>query len=128
MKPITAALCFAMLSSSVTTAIGQVHPSRIEYLLPSPSIGVSSIVSARNGTALYVYPTFANSGRSPQDVYFRVRWLDNSGAEVGRGEPWRHLALGGLAMEPVVLSTPLETASDYRLQVSVGVIADRSPR
>ena len=128
MKFITAALCFSMLCSFLTPAIGQDQPSRVEYLVPSKAIGVSSIVAARNGTALFVYPTFSNTGSTRQDVYFRVRWLDNSGAEIGQGEPWRHLALGGLAMEPVVLSTPLETASDYRLQVSVGMISDRSAR
>jgi len=128
MKLITPAVCFSILCSFLTPAIGQDQPSRVEYLVPSKSIGVSSIASARSGTALYVYPTFSNTGSSRQDVYFRIRWLDNSGSEIGQGEPWRHLALGGLAMEPVVLSTPLEAASDYRLQVSVGVISDRSPR
>ena len=128
MKLITPAVCFSILCSFLTPALGQDQPSRVEYLVPSTSVGVSSIASARNGTALYVYPTFSNSGPSRQDVYFRVRWLDNSGSEIGRGEPWRHLALGGRAMEPVVLSTPLETASDYLLQVSVGAISDRFRR
>ena len=128
MKFITPAVCFAMLCSFLTPAIGQDQLSRVEFLVPSKLIGVSSIASARSGTALFVYPTFSNSGSSRQDVYFRIRWLDNAGAEIGQGEPWRHLALGGRAMEPVVLSTPLATASDYRLQVSVGVISDRSAR
>ena len=108
----------------------QVSQSKVEYLMPAAAVSVSSIASARSGTTLLVYPTFSNAGSDRQNVYFRVKWLDQSGAEIGRGEPWRQLALKGMSMEAVVLSAPLEAATDYRLQVSVGAIgghADRAP-
>ena len=82
-------------------------------------IRVSEMRITRPNDILVVQADMANGERSDRTVFYRFRWLDNSGNQVGDGESWKQMTLLGLGQQTVKSVAPAGTASDFRLEMNV---------
>ncbi|MBP9896414.1 MAG: DUF1425 domain-containing protein, partial [Giesbergeria sp.] len=52
-------------------------------------------------------------------VFYRFRWLDNVGNQVGDGESWKQMAVLGLGQQTVKSVAPTSAAQDFRIEMNV---------
>ena len=52
-------------------------------------------------------------------VYYRFRWLDSVGNQVGDGESWKQLGVMGQGQQTVKSVAPQSAATDFRLEMNV---------
>lgn len=82
-------------------------------------VRVSEMRITRPNDILVVQADMANGERSDRTVFYRFRWLDNSGNQVGDGESWKQMTLLGLGQQTVKSVAPAGAASDFRLEMNV---------
>jgi len=80
---------------------------------------VPEIRATRKNDILSVQTDVLNTGRKDVYVFYRYRWLDATGNQVGDGESWKQLLLLGLAQQTVKSVAPVSTASDFRLEMNI---------
>ena len=73
----------------------------------------------RKNDILVVQADMANMGRSDRTVFYRFRWLDNVGNQVGDGESWKQLTVLGLGQQTIKSVAPTGAAVDLRLEMNV---------
>jgi uncharacterized protein YcfL len=61
----------------------------------------------------------ANMGRTDRTVFYRFKWLDNVGNQVGDGESWKQMSVLGLGQQIVKSVAPTSAAVDLRLEMNV---------
>ena len=82
-------------------------------------IKIPEIRMVRRNDILIVQADLVNVGNSDRTVFYRYRWLDSNGNQVGDGESWKQMAMLGLAQQTVKSVAPSSTASDFRLEMNV---------
>ena len=82
-------------------------------------IAVREMRLVRKNDILTVQADLSNSGRSDRTVYYRFRWLDSVGNQVGDGESWKQLSMLGLGQQTVKSVAPTAAAVDLRLEMNV---------
>jgi len=82
-------------------------------------IAVREMRLVRKNDILTVQADLSNTGRSDRTVYYRFRWLDSVGNQVGDGESWKQLGVLGLGMQTVKSVAPTNAAVDLRLEMNV---------
>ena len=82
-------------------------------------IAVREMRLVRKNDILTVQADLANMGRSDRTVFYRFRWLDNVGNQVGDGESWKQMAVLGLGQQTVKSVAPTAAAVDLRLEMNV---------
>jgi len=65
-----------------------------------------------------VQADFYNPERSDHYVFYRFRWIDGAGNQVGDGEAWKQLLLLGQAQETVKSVAPTPAAVDFRIEMN----------
>ena len=83
------------------------------------SVRVAEIRMARRNDMLVVEADFQNPERRDRFVYYRFRWLDGGGMQVGDGESWKQMPLLGQQLQPVKAVAPSPAAADFRLEFNV---------
>ena len=83
------------------------------------NIAVREIRIVRKNDILVVQADMANMGRSDRTVFYRFRWLDNVGNQVGDGESWKQMAVLGLGQQTVKSVAPTSAAQDFRIEMNV---------
>ena len=83
------------------------------------NIAVREMRLVRKNDILTVQADLSNSGRSDRTVYYRFRWLDSVGNQVGDGESWKQLGVLGLGMQTIKSVAPTNAAVDLRLEMNV---------
>ena len=83
------------------------------------SIAVREMRIVRKNDILVVQADMANMGRSDCTVFYRFRWLDNVGNQVGDGESWKQMTVLGLGQQTVKSGAPTGAAVDLRLEMNV---------
>ena len=83
------------------------------------SIAVREMRIVRKNDILVVQADMANMGRSDRTVFYRFRWLDSVGNQVGDGESWKQMAVLGLGQQTVKSVAPSAAATDFRLEMNV---------
>lgn len=73
----------------------------------------------RRNDILIVQADLLNSGKSDRTVFYRFRWLDNIGSQVGDGESWKQMGLMGQAQQTVKSVAPSSVVTDFRLEMNV---------
>ncbi|MEO8119359.1 MAG: YcfL family protein [Rhodoferax sp.] len=73
----------------------------------------------RRNDILIVQADLLNSGKSDRTVFYRFRWLDNIGSQVGDGESWKQMGLLGQAQQTVKSVAPSSVVTDFRLEMNV---------
>lgn len=82
-------------------------------------IAVREIRIVRKNDVLVVQADMANMGRSDRTVFYRFRWLDSVGNQVGDGESWKQMAVLGLGQQTVKSVAPTGAAQDFRIEMNV---------
>ena len=83
------------------------------------SIAVREMRIVRKNDILVAQADMANMGRSDRTVFYRFKWLDNVGNQVGDGESWKQLSMLGLGQQTVKSVAPTGAAVDLRLEMNV---------
>lgn len=83
------------------------------------SIAVREMRLVRKNDILVAQADMANMGRSDRTVFYRFKWLDNVGNQVGDGESWKQLSMLGLGQQTVKSVAPTAAAVDLRLEMNV---------
>ena len=83
------------------------------------SIAVREMRIVRKNDILVAQADMANMGRSDRTVFYRFKWLDNVGNQVGDGESYKQLSMLGLGQQTVKSVAPTAAAVDLRLEMNV---------
>lgn len=73
----------------------------------------------RRNDILIVQADLFNIGNTDRTVFYRFRWLDNIGSQVGDGESWKQMGLMGQAQQTVKSVAPSSVVTDFRLEMNV---------
>lgn len=121
----TLAACAALLA--LGTASAQNHdPStppavaaKVALRGEAQGVAVREMRIVRRNDILIVQADLANTGRTDRTVFYRFRWLDSVGNQVGDGEAWKQLGVLGLGQQTVKSVAPTGAAVDLRLEMNV---------
>lgn len=122
-----------ILAAIVTVGVAQTQGS---FYTPTPSsvatkvslrgeskgVEVPEMRVVRKNDILTVQADLYNNDNHNLVVYYRYRWLDVNGSQVGEGEAWKQIPMMGLALKTVKSVAPTSSATDFRLEMNV---ADR---
>lgn len=121
-----AALCTAILTLAGGAQAQQHDPatpiavaSKVALRGEANNIAVREIRIVRKNDVLVVQADLANMGRSDRTVFYRFRWLDGVGNQVGDGESWKQMAVLGLGQQTVKSVAPSSAAQDFRIEMNV---------
>lgn len=73
----------------------------------------------RRNDILIVQADLFNIGNTDRTVFYRFRWLDSIGSQVGDGESWKQMGLMGQAQQTIKSVAPSSVVTDFRLEVNV---------
>jgi len=73
----------------------------------------------RRNDILMVQADLANMGNTDRMVFYRFRWLDTVGNQVGDGESWKQMSLLGQGQQSVKSVAPSSVVTDFRLELTV---------
>lgn len=124
--PTLACAALSMLAL-VTSASGQTHDpatplvvaSKIALRGEANGIAVREMRIVRRNDILIVQADMSNVGRTDRTVFYRFKWLDSVGNQVGDGESWKQMAVLGLGQQTVKSVAPTGAAVDLRLEMNV---------
>lgn len=112
-----------MIAASLTLAPAHADEGRAkDKLVISKStykIDVPEIRAVRNNDMLSVQADFVNDGVVDKHVYYRFRWLDSVGNQIGDGESWKQLLLLKRGRETVKGIAPSPKADDFQIELNV---------
>ena len=121
-----AALCTALLTTAGCALAQQHDPatpiavaSKVALRGEANNIAVREMRIVRKNDILVAQADMANMGRSDRTVFYRFKWLDNVGNQVGDGESWKQLSMLGLGQQTVKSVAPTAAAVDLRLEMNV---------
>jgi uncharacterized protein YcfL len=73
----------------------------------------------RRNDILVVQADLANVENTDRTVFYRFRWLDSAGNQVGDGESWKQLGVIGQGQQTVKSVAPTVSVTDFRLEMNV---------
>lgn len=73
----------------------------------------------RRNEILTVQADLSNADYSDRSVFYRFRWLDGNGGQIGDGESWKQIPLMGHALQTIKSVAPTSAATDFRLEMNV---------
>lgn len=73
----------------------------------------------RRNDILTVQTDLFNVVNTDRTVFYRYRWLDNVGNQVGDGESWKQITVLGQGQQTVKSVAPSSVATDFRLEMNV---------
>ena len=119
--------CAALVMGLATSAGAQQHDpatppavaSKVALRGEANGIAVREMRIVRKNDILVVQADMSNMGRSDRTVFYRFKWLDNVGNQVGDGESWKQMSVLGLGQQTVKSVAPTAAAVDLRLEMNV---------
>jgi len=82
-------------------------------------VRVYEIRMVRRSDMLVVEADFQNTENKDRQVFYRFRWLDGGGMQVGDGESWKQLLVYGQQTQVVKSVAPTSAGADFRLEFNV---------
>jgi len=82
-------------------------------------VAVTEMRLVRRNDVLTVQADFTNMEQPDRTVFYRFKWLDGVGNQVGDGEVWKQMRVLGLAQQTVKSVAPHAAAVDLRLEMNV---------
>ena len=124
---VVTAVAAALTLLVATSASAQMHdPStppavagKVALRGEANGVAVREMRIVRRNDILVVQADMANTGRTDRTVFYRFRWLDSVGNQVGDGESWKQVAVLGLGQQTVKSVAPTSAAVDLRLEMNV---------
>ena len=86
---------------------------------PAQGIAITEMRLVRRNDVLVVQADFTNMEPPDRTVFYRFKWLDSVGNQVGDGEVWKQMKVRGLAQQTVKSVAPHAAAVDLRLEMNV---------
>ena len=122
-----AVACAVLTMTLATAAQAQQHDpatplavaSKVALRGEANGIAVREMRIVRRNDILVVQADMANMGRSDRTVFYRFKWLDNVGNQVGDGESWKQLGVLGLGQQTIKSVAPGGAATDFRIEMNV---------
>jgi uncharacterized protein YcfL len=114
----------AMSSSYVAWAqsAGSATPVAVGAKLISrgdaPEVAIPEMRVVRRNDTLTVQSDLHNSSMTDRTVFYRYRWLDGIGNQIGDGESWKQIVLMGHGQQTLKGIAPHSNATDFRLELS----------
>jgi uncharacterized protein YcfL len=68
---------------------------------------------------MVVQADMKNTTESNRTVFYRFRWLDSSGSQVGDGESWKQMTVLGHQIQTVKSVALHSSAVDFRIEMNV---------
>lgn len=106
-------LAGALLSGS---AGAQTIASKLEHMGESTYVQVAGLMARERNGFLALQMELQNTDNEPRRVFWRVKWLDESGFQVWDDEAWKPLLLQGNTRQNVQAVAPTPKARDFRIQ------------
>lgn len=106
-------LAGALLAGS---AGAQTIASKLEHMGTSSHVQVAGLMARERNGFLALQMELQNTDNEPRRVFWRVKWLDDTGFQVWDNEAWKPLLLQGSARENVQVIAPTPKARDFRIQ------------
>ncbi len=82
-------------------------------------IKIPEIRIVRRNDVLIIQADLNNVGNTDRTVFYRFRWLDSVGNQVGDGEAWKQMSVMGQGLQTVKSVAPASSAIDFRLEMNV---------
>ncbi len=127
-------MTFKSIALCVSLALGsQAALAEQEALPPAISSGIAAklmvrgelgglqtvdLRSQRRNDMLVVQAEITNTGKRDQRLYYRFRWLDANGMQVGDGEVWKPLVFLGKQSQFIKGTAYGPQATDFRIEMS----------
>ncbi len=112
------ALGTSSLAQSQNSATSPAVASKLSIRGEAPDTFVPEIRMARKGDMLSVQSDLRNGGKRDQGLFYRYRWLDQSGNQYGSGDAWKQLNLPSMSQQTLKGTAPHPSVSDFRLELS----------
>ena len=123
---VPAALCVALITLAGAASAQQHDPAtppavaaKVALRGEANSIAVREMRIVRKNDILVVQADMANMGRTDRTVFYRFKWLDSVGNQVGDGESWKQMSVLGLGQQTIKSVAPTAAAIDLRLEMNV---------
>ena len=114
--------CFAGFANAAQLSANETSPAvAAKVALRGDAFGVkvSEMRITRKNDILVVQADLYNTKSENRTVFYRFRWLDSAGNQVGDGESWKQIGLYGLQQQMVKGVAPSAAASDLKLEMNV---------
>ena len=105
-------------ADAVPPSISPAVAAKLAWRGEAPDMAVPEIRVARRGGFLSVQSDLRNRGEKDQTLYYRYRWLDQAGNQVGEGDAWKQLNLFAKAQQTLKGTAPHLSVADFRLELS----------
>ena len=119
-------LLLALSTTLALSAFAQHDPStspgvaaKVALRGDANGVRVPEIRAVRRNDILIVQTDLFNIGNTDRTVFYRYRWLDSIGNQVGDGESWKQMTLMGQGLQTVKSVAPSSAATDFRLEMNV---------
>jgi hypothetical protein len=90
--------------------------AKVEQQGKSSYVKITGLKTAVRDGILALQIELANSDYKPRKIYYRLKWLDDSGFQVWDDEPWKPVLVQGSARQNLQVSSPTVKARDFRIQ------------
>lgn len=119
-------LLLALASTLALTAFAQHEPGtsaavagKVALRGDANGVRITEMRAVRRNDILIVQSDLYNVGNTDRTVFYRYRWLDSIGSQVGDGESWKQMTLMGQAQQTVKSVAPSSVVTDFRLEMNV---------
>ncbi|WP_322993917.1 YcfL family protein [Limnohabitans sp.] len=101
---------------------GVVTPAAVSAKLISrgdaPEVVIPEMRVVRRNDILTVQSELHNKATADRMVFYRYRWLDGVGNQIGDGESWKQIMLMGQGQQTIKGVAHHSNATDFRLELS----------
>ena len=119
-------LLLVLTSTLALTAFAQHDPGtsaavagKVALRGDANGVRITEMRAVRRNDILIVQSDLYNIGNTDRTVFYRYRWLDNIGSQVGDGESWKQMTLMGQGQQTVKSVAPSSVVTDFRLEMNV---------
>lgn len=109
----------ALLVISLTSPLvmAETVVSKVESLGEMKYLKVTDLRATQRNGLLNVQAEITNENSSNEHLFYRLKWLDNTGFSVWGEEPWKPVLIYGKQKYLITVVAPTPAATDFRIQL-----------
>lgn len=108
-----------LAQSGTPTGTPAAVAAKIQLRGDANDIVIPEIRIVRRNDVMVVQADMKSTTDSNRTVFYRFRWLDNSGNQVGDGESWKQMTVLGHQIQTVKSVALHSSAVDFRIEMNV---------
>lgn len=105
------------LGVPLTPAYADSMASKLEQLGEMTYLKVTDLRVAKRNGLLNIQAEVTNTSSSNERMFYRFKWLDDSGFSVWDEEPWKPVVIYGKQKHLIKAIAPTPQATDFRLEL-----------